>query len=566
MSRPSPAALEWGVLTLLGLVAAAFLIHEARGTTFWFDEWDWVTERRGNDPATFLRPHNEHLSLIPVALYKLLFSTSGLEHYEPFRLMTVVGHLACSLLLFAYARARVGAIPGLCAVTLLVFFGAAWQNVLWPFQVAWLIALAAALAAFLMLDRADRRGDVTASALLAIGLASSGLMLAVCIGLLVEILLGRRAWRRSWIVLAPLGAYAVWWLAYRPGGLVRQNLDLTPAFVLDTAASALSGLFGLAGQGSGFDADPLAWGRPLLVVAVAALVWRLRSLGPVTPRVAGLIAILLAFWTLTGLGRAGLGNADASRYLYVSGLFMLLLALELARGVVLTRSAAVMLVIVTAAAALSGAGALRDAGRELRKQAEVTRASLGALELARESVNPQHVAQGVPGYPLVHIVAGRYFAAVDADGSPAAEPEEIARSTEPARLAADNELVLVREVALRAAQAGASNEVLPAPARAEAVAVTEVDGCQRVQPSTVVQPGTTPSVELTLPAQGLHLSTVDGPAKVAVRRFADGFTGPVRDTVATSAQASLRIPADDYPGPWRVRVAPQGSVTICALG
>src|SRR2546430_385943 len=61
----------WLALAALLLISALVLYHETRGTTLWFDEWEWALNRRGGSLATLLRPHNEHLSLVPVVIYKL---------------------------------------------------------------------------------------------------------------------------------------------------------------------------------------------------------------------------------------------------------------------------------------------------------------------------------------------------------------------------------------------------------------------------------------------------------------------------------------------------------------
>lgn len=123
LTRLRPATLTWIALALLLLVAAAFLFYETRGTTFWFDEWSWVLDRRGGDLDTFLKPHNEHLSLIPVAIYKLLFATVGLEHYGLYRAMVIAAHLGSAVLVFVYASRRVGSVPALCATALMLFLG-----------------------------------------------------------------------------------------------------------------------------------------------------------------------------------------------------------------------------------------------------------------------------------------------------------------------------------------------------------------------------------------------------------------------------------------------------------
>ncbi len=121
---------------------------------------------------------------------------------------------------------------------LLLTLGPAWQNFIWPFQVAWLVSLAAAVGALLLLDRDDRRGEIGASALLALALASSGLGIPIAAGLLVEVVARRRSW---WVVVAPVAAYALWWLFYQDSGdLFRHNAVLAAQFAADAAAGALA--------------------------------------------------------------------------------------------------------------------------------------------------------------------------------------------------------------------------------------------------------------------------------------------------------------------------------------
>ena len=46
-------------------------------------------------------------------------------------------------------------------------------------------------------------------------------------------------------------------------------------------------------------------------------------------RVLTLLAILAAFWFLTAIQRAGIGPADASRYVHVAAVFVVALVVEL---------------------------------------------------------------------------------------------------------------------------------------------------------------------------------------------------------------------------------------------
>ena len=557
--------LAWALLAAMLLAAAAFFLYETRGTTFWSDEWSWFMERRDTDIAMFLEPHNEHLSLVPVAIYKLLFSIAGAEDYLPYRLPVIAAHLLVTTLVFVYARRRVGPIPSLLAAALILFLGPAWQNVLWGFQVAWLISLAAGVGALLMLDGRNRTGDLVAAVLLGLSLASSGLGLPIALGLAVDVLWGRRRLRDGWIVAAPLALYGLWWLAYQDSEFLRHAVVLTPTFVAGALAGALSSLVGLSGQQVPADGASLEWGRPLAVAAVALLALRLASLRTVSPRILALLTILLAFWLSTGVRRSFVSAPDASRYIYVGGLFIVLLTVELARGIRLSARATVLLACAVAAAVLSNVGIFRDAGRYIRLQAEETRAALGAVELARETVPRDHLALGVPGYPFVVVRAGPYLESADALGSPADTAAEIAGAHERARLAADGELFRIHRIALQPAAADPPLGAAPAVEVAAGGSVRAADGCVAFKPDPFTPSGAVPALEVEVPTAGLLVSARDGSATVRLRRFAHTFPGDPQGTLARSAPATLRIGEDLDSRPWHLRLEPQGRLRVCGL-
>ena len=436
----------WIALSLLLVLTAAFLYRETRGTTLWIDEWSWALDRRGGGLDTYLDPHNGHLSLVPVSIYKLLFATAGLTDYRPYRVLVIAAHLGCVALVFAYARRRVGDFAGVLAAILILFLGPGWQNILWPFQIGSVTSLAAGVGALLALDRADRRGDLTACGLLALSLASSGLGVVIAIGLVVEVLGARRRPRDVWIVAAPAALYALWWLVYQDTDFIRHNIVLAPGFAADAAAGAVSALTGLTGQTTGDNGGALPWGRPLAVAAAALVAWRLARIGAVPARVLTLLAILTSFWLLTGLQRAEFGGPDSSRYLYAGALFIVLLSTELARGIALSRPVAAVLAAAVGLAVVANVGDLRDAGRLLRDQARSARADLGALELARPAVPPDYVAASFPGYPFLLLEAEPYFDAARELGSPADSAAELAAAPEPARMTADAELARIHRV------------------------------------------------------------------------------------------------------------------------
>jgi hypothetical protein len=561
----STDALAWAALAALLLAAGAFFLYETRGTTFWSDEWSWFLARRETDIATFLEPHNEHLSLVPVAIYKLLFAIAGTEDYLPYRLPVIAAHLLVATLVFVYASRRVGPIPSLLAAALILLLGPAWQNILWGFQVAWLISLGAGVAALLMLDRRDRAGDLGAAPLLGLSLASSGLGLPIVLGVAVEVLWGRRRLRDGWIVAAPLAIYGLWWLAYQDSEFLRHAIVLTPTFVAGALSGALSSLVGLSGQQIPADGASLEWGRPLAVAAVALLALRLASLRTVSPRILALLTILLAFWLSTGVRRSFVSAPDASRYIYVGGLFIVLLTVELAQGIRLSYGSLVLLACAVTAAVLSNVGIFRDAGRYIRLQAEETRAALGAVELTRATVPPDHVALGVPGFPFVVVRAGPYLESADALGSPAFDAAEIATAHERARLAADGELIRIHRIALRPAPADPPLGSSPTVDAVAAGSVRAIGECVAFAPDPFTPAGTVPALELAVPPAGLLVTTRDGSARVSLRRFAKTFPTDPQGALVPSASATLRIAQDPAPQAWHMRLEPQGRLKVCGL-
>src|SRR5262245_65448993 len=114
-------------------------MYETRGTTLWFDEWIWALEYRDNSLDGFIAPHNGHPTLIPVAIYRLLFATVGIDQSAPYRAVGIAGHLLCVALVFAYAARRASVAVAVVAGTAILFLGPGWQNLIWGLQIRWLV-------------------------------------------------------------------------------------------------------------------------------------------------------------------------------------------------------------------------------------------------------------------------------------------------------------------------------------------------------------------------------------------------------------------------------------------
>jgi hypothetical protein len=550
-----PAAIAFALLLLL---TGAWLMYETRGTTLWFDEWIWALEYRDNSLSGFIAPHNGHPTLIPVAIYRFLFATVGIDQSAPYRAVGIAGHLLVVSVLFLYGHRRAGVGVALLAAVLILFLGPGWQNIIWGLQIGWLVSIAGGLGALLMLDRRDRAGDLAACGLILVTIAASGPGVAIALGLIVEIARTRGV-RGAWVALVPLGLFAIWWLAYQDTGTIRRQETLVPGFVADSAAATLSALAGLSSPLLGEDAVALSWGRPLAVAAVALVVWRLWRMERVPTRVLTLLAILGAFWVLTGVQRAGIGPAEASRYVYVAAVFAVALGVELVRGVAISRRA--WLVVAGAAALITVAniGDMRSGADYLRGQGLLTRTGLAALEIAEPVAAPEAPVRGIPGYPFVVVPTDRYFALKQDLGTPAATADELATAPEPARLRADEELVALHGLTLEPTEPTAEGTA-PTVDITTGGEVTTRDGCVEFEPVAAGPVEPAPAIELTVPPAGL---VVSGAATVSVRRFADGFADEPIGRVAPEGSGLLAIRPDLSTVPWHARVQPEAGVTVC---
>ena len=545
VGRPTAVGVALGGLML---AVAIVLLVVGRDTTFFFDEWNFILDRRGHAADVFLDGHNGHLSLLPVLAYKGLLETVGLDHYWLYRSLLVVLHLASGALVYALARRRTAPWPAFLAAALVLVLGAAWDDLLWAFQIGFLGSVAAGLAMLLALDRESGRGDALAAVALGASLACSGLGAAFAVAAVTELAVGRR-WRRLAIVCGPpLVLYGLWTLGYGGSDLRLSNVGDAPAFMVKMASAAAGGL---AGVGSDF-------GRALAAIAAIALVWWL-SRRPLSARGWGLLAGLVGYWALTALSRAHLGEPEAPRYIYLGGVLIVLLALELtgprlpARGRALIVAAALV-----GFAAVGNLGTLEGGGRGLRDTADGLRAELAAFELVQDGVPAE--LQFTP-LRAPQIRAGAYLAAVEDYGSPALTPAELAAAGPAERQAADDVLRRVVPVA-PAAGAFAAAGSPPTPVAAAGASATPVGACLRMAPE---RSGAT--VDVGLPPTGLGVSASSAaPAELRVRRFGDGFPAEAQASVPAGGSATLRLPADDAGTPWVVRLTGSGPLRACGLG
>ncbi len=286
------------------VVALALGLYLYWGRHQWFvaDEWDFLGQRSLGDPASLLRPHNEHWSTLPILVYRGLYSTVGLHTYVPYLLLLVLLHLSVAVLLFAVMlRARVRGWIAAAASTLFVFFGAGYENLLFAFQIGFVASIVFGLVQLLVADHdgSGSRRDWWAllAGLAALMSSGVGVTMVLIVGLAVLI---RRGWRAAAFQTVPLAAvYLLWFVTYGHSGYTSR----APAGrLLSFTKDLLGTTFRSLGQS-------ILLGVVLVAVLIFGLVLAWRPLGRrrFRQRAAAPAALLVGavvFAVLTALGRA----------------------------------------------------------------------------------------------------------------------------------------------------------------------------------------------------------------------------------------------------------------------
>ncbi|MFL5898118.1 MAG: hypothetical protein ACJ76D_06590 [Solirubrobacterales bacterium] len=539
-------------LVLLGaalLAAGAMLLAFTRDLTFFQDTWDFLINRRDLTAENLLRPHNEHIVLIPVAIELFFLHVFGMSSALPEYLLLIAMTLVSALLLFVYARRRVGDWLALMATALLLFVGPAWSDLLWPFELAFIGSVLFGIAMLLALDRDDMTGDVLACLFLTIAAGFSSLGIAFMAAAAVHLFQHRRrrGLRRAWFVAIPVVLFGLWYLGWghdAESHLSLRNVLDSPRFVVEGMAVSLESLLGLSQAPiEGPPVTVLDWGEPLLLGAVALVVFQQIRKPGFSPGFWPVLAATAANWFLTAFNYVPGREASTGRYMYAAGAFTLLLAVELLRGVRLTRKTLVILGAVSVAAVASNIHFFKDGSDWLKNQSVLTKSDLAGIEIARNRVAPEfELAPSIAGTPsLIDVFAGRYLEAEAEFGSPAYTPKELTEAPEPGRAAAD--VVISQALPLKTSTS---------------------PGAERHGRGCALGGGPGGPEDTTLGVGVARILVEPGPpVTINLARFAAGEY-PVQTAGADGDTTTLlTIPKDGSTLPWRVRVEAQQPVYVC---
>lgn len=496
-------------------------------------------------PEYLLAPFNGHLALGGRFVYETVFATVG-AHYTVFVVIDALGICASAALLFVFARRRIGDVAALAPALLVLFFGIAREQFLWPLDFNTSVALASGLAAILCLQREDRRADVPACLLLALSAAMIEVGLAFLVGAALLIALDRDRLRRAWIVVAPLVLYAAWWIwsaRFDQGETEISNIVAAPKTAFESIAVSLGALTGNNTPiPASFATDLTTLGKVLAVIGLIAVAARIVRGG--VPRTIWVwLVVAGTYWTLLAIADR---SAQSTRYLLVSAVLVLLVAADCFRRPLSNRAGAALVVL-----ALLPLPANVDAlftGKDenvLRTDIPKTRAEFAAIELAGERVDPAYVVSTDPrvveagGGLYLGIPAVAILDAAKQNGSIAYSLDELEEQPEEIREIADAALVGAIPVQLE-------------PSHTPGAALTCRTTAPRAGRPTVVSLST-----------GFNLVRVAGPTTplIGVRRFATSGPGVPIARLRPGGWAALKLPQD---GEMDWHLVTKATVTVCS--
>jgi len=324
-------------------LAAAFGAWAYLDRNLWFfgDEWDFLT-RRGLHGAYFSiwAPHNEHWSVLPILLWRGIFSLEHLSSYWPYLVPLLLANVLVVHLLWRRCL-REGADPWVATALALLFalLGAGAEDLAWAFQIGFVSSVLLGLLSMEVAEGPPAAGDapfplatfhgpvawrdVAASLLVLAALMCSmvGVAAGVALGVL---LLGHFGWRRAFRVLAmPAGVFLIWFALAGRSGLKATGDYLGPSVFSKIPTFVGSNLAADVGKAAGWASG----GRVLAIVLLAWVLWRsVRTNGLFRRHSAALGGAVAAvvFYTLAAVGRDRISATEApSRYAYVGIAFML---------------------------------------------------------------------------------------------------------------------------------------------------------------------------------------------------------------------------------------------------
>lgn len=273
--------------------------------------------------GNWLTPYHGHLSILPVALDKVLYATAGTKVIWPYTVVALAIYLAVPLAVYVDYRDRVARLLAALAAVSVVWMWPTQDNLRFNFMINFYLPVIMYLLARRFVDRGTRRGDAYSAIAVTVGLCSSSVGVVALVGLAAELIARRTPKRILWYV--PSGAlWALWYLTMSDSD-TSGGLGSFFHYLWETTVAIFSGF-------------TLGWrpGGILVLAALGALLavahFRWHTVGP---RTLGLAAALVAFVASTALaraGEAGLTTPNSPRYIWLGNVLLVLIALECFTG------------------------------------------------------------------------------------------------------------------------------------------------------------------------------------------------------------------------------------------
>lgn len=541
-------------LWLLPFVAvAAFLIWQTRGQNLYADEWFFFAHASGFDPGWLIEPDQGNLVFGATLVYKVTLSIFGAGDHLPLRLVWIALDLICSALLFLLLRKRVGSIAAYMPALVLAVFGSAWEMFSGSLGINVLTSVAAGLAALLLLEKENRRGDLLGCLFLTFSVIAHSTGLAILAGVIAAILVRDDRWRRVWIVAVPLFVYAVWWVWARKFGessVTLETISAAPAALVSLFAAAVSSMAGAfrypgAQQPGVPDLVIIVNQEPgLLLGAVLAVAvgWRLSRLR-LEWRFLPPFVTLVVYWASLALVSPA-REPGTGRYQYASAIFILLILSEIWRGWRPSRGAIVAIVAIGIVSIIPNTINLHYAADFVRGVSEQDNAKLAVADVLRKRIPPGENLEPPPYNIAADVVisADSYFKATDSFGSPADSLAQLEESGPVPRLAADREFVYLLDIKPEAMTTGVSTS-----------------SCTQVPPGTI---GGGDELEVR-PGGFSYRSPGGAEVTMGLRRY--GYDFYRFEPTSGTGLFRVRVPRDGAPLPWYVDFESAEPVLVCPV-
>ena len=395
-------------LACVVLVAGTIFCFIAKSSRYGLFADDWRLSERGQNLGDFFQAYNGNLSVVPIAVYRLVNSVFGFSSYLPLRVVGIVSGTLVGGAVFLLVRTRLGPVPALIAAASMSWYPG---FVILPVAFNYYFALLATIYCAWLLTQKGGNADVPLVLTLSFALCCSGVGVAGAVGCLVYVALARAPLRRWLSVLVPTLAWGVWWLfvSTRDRGPHPRTFSQSLHFTRD----------GITGSFQGLVLDNRLLGVVLGILFLVNLGRALRR-GPVIARhQLAWTAALCAWWIGLSYSRGLLASSDTVRYRFVGSAFVILAFLPAQRPSrllwKLRRVGIVAGLIVAGLVVYANHGGIFRDARALESQHRRVRQNLIVANLGPQIV-PDRVLIPLGGY--ASLSAGEYRNLVVKFGTP----------------------------------------------------------------------------------------------------------------------------------------------------